>query len=239
MAETVADSEGAEELVEGGRAALGIAEGCLSLAGAAVLRIPAWRFGAAEALIAKAGRRSAKLGLEAPRLAAVGTSVRTWTEAGPGGVPRRRHESRVTIAVFGSAPKVGGFRFLARVEHTVAGNVVTRAPFGIEAGVDLSAYRTAAPDCAHCNAARRRKDTFVLKNGLYKVTFPVKAYRGFLDRPIERLGLVPDVSIRQNARDLAVGRDTVLQAARQHLSIPKTLSSVLISWRMAAKKGKS
>ena len=87
--------------------------------------------------------------------------------------------------------------------------------------------------------ASSRKHTFVLKNGLYKVTFPVKAYRGFLDRPIERLGLVPDVSIRQNARDLAVGRDTVLQAARQHLSIPKTLSSVLISWRMAAKKGKS
>ncbi|MHB8898425.1 MAG: hypothetical protein ACYC6Y_06735 [Thermoguttaceae bacterium] len=46
---------------------------------------------------------------------------------------------------------------------------------------------------------------------------PVKAYTGFLDRPIERLGLTPDVSIRQNANDLSQGRDTVLEAARRDL----------------------
>ncbi|HUT91959.1 MAG TPA: S41 family peptidase [Thermoguttaceae bacterium] len=65
--------------------------------------------------------------------------------------------------------------------------------------------------------ASSRKRTYTLENGFYGVTFPVKAYRGYLDRPIERRGLEPDVPLRQNARDLAAGRDTVLEAARQHL----------------------
>ena len=65
--------------------------------------------------------------------------------------------------------------------------------------------------------ASSRKRTYTLKNGLYRVTFPVKAYRGFLDRPIERRGLEPDVPLRQNAHDSAAGRDTVLEAAKQHL----------------------
>ncbi|MDY7009729.1 MAG: S41 family peptidase [Planctomycetota bacterium] len=65
--------------------------------------------------------------------------------------------------------------------------------------------------------ASSRKRTYTLKNGLYKVTFPVKAYRGFLDRLIERRGLEPDVKVRQSAQDLAAGRDTVLEAARKYL----------------------
>jgi len=44
-----------------------------------------------------------------------------------------------------------------------------------------------------------------------------QAYRGFLDRPIERRGLEPDVPLRQRSADLAAGRDTVLEAARRHL----------------------
>ena len=65
--------------------------------------------------------------------------------------------------------------------------------------------------------ASSRKKTYALKNGLYTVTFPVKAYTGFLDRPIERRGLEPDVPLRQNARDLAAGRDTVLEAAKRYI----------------------
>ncbi len=61
------------------------------------------------------------------------------------------------------------------------------------------------------------KETYLLKNGLYRVQFPVKAYTGFLDRPIERRGLEPDVPLRQTAADLAEGRDTVLEAARKDL----------------------
>ena len=53
-------------------------------------------------------------------------------------------------------------------------------------------------------------------NGLYKVVVPIKAYTGSLDRPIERRGLEPDVPVRCTAADLAAGKDTVLDAARQY-----------------------
>ena len=65
--------------------------------------------------------------------------------------------------------------------------------------------------------ASSRKTIYTLSNSLFKVRYPVKAYRGSLDRPIERRGLEPDVPLRQNAKDLAAGRDTVLQTARRHL----------------------
>jgi len=65
--------------------------------------------------------------------------------------------------------------------------------------------------------ASSRKRTYTLKNGFYSVRFPVKAYRGYLDRPIERRGLEPDVPLMPNAQDLAAGRDTVLQAAKRYV----------------------
>ena len=70
------------------------------------------------------------------------------------------------------------------------------------------------PDTA---GASSRKKTYTLKNGLHCVTFPVKAYTGFLDRPIERRGLGPDVPLHRDARDLTAGRDTVLEAAKRYL----------------------
>jgi carboxyl-terminal processing protease len=65
--------------------------------------------------------------------------------------------------------------------------------------------------------ASSRKAVYALTNGLFKAQYPVKAYKGYLQRPIERRGLEPDVPIRQNARDLAAGRDAVLQAAKRYL----------------------
>jgi C-terminal processing protease CtpA/Prc len=58
-----------------------------------------------------------------------------------------------------------------------------------------------------------RKTTYTLTDGLYRVVVPVKAYAGFLDRPIERRGLEPDVEVRCTASDLSRGRDTVAEAA--------------------------
>ena len=65
--------------------------------------------------------------------------------------------------------------------------------------------------------ASARKTVYELKNGLYKVQFPVKLYKGSLYRPIEYLGLIPDVPLMPNAKDLAEGRDTVLEAAKKYL----------------------
>lgn len=65
--------------------------------------------------------------------------------------------------------------------------------------------------------ASSRKAAYTLTNGLYKVEVPVKAYTGFLDRPIERRGLEPDVEVRCSAVDIANGRDTVAEAATEWL----------------------
>jgi len=46
--------------------------------------------------------------------------------------------------------------------------------------------------CDHNTGIPVYPKTYTLKNGLYKVRYPVKAYRGHLDRPIERIGLQPD-----------------------------------------------
>ena len=65
--------------------------------------------------------------------------------------------------------------------------------------------------------ASSAKDIYMLKNGLYKVKYSTRPRTGFHDRPIESQGLEPDVEIKQTAEDLTQGRDTVLEAAREHL----------------------
>jgi C-terminal processing protease CtpA/Prc len=71
--------------------------------------------------------------------------------------------------------------------------------------------------------ASSRKEEYTLSNGLYKVVVPVKAYTGFLDRPIELRGLEPDVPVRYSADDLAQGKDTVLLAAKKYLTESATI----------------
>jgi carboxyl-terminal processing protease len=74
--------------------------------------------------------------------------------------------------------------------------------------------RTFGETTAGTSSAKR---TYTLTNGYYSVTFPIRPYKGFLDRAIERRGLEPDVPLRQKASDLAAGRDTVLEAAKSYL----------------------
>ena len=63
-----------------------------------------------------------------------------------------------------------------------------------------------------------RKEIYTLSNRLFRVVVPVKPYTGYLDRPIERRGIEPDVAVGYRASDLAEGRDTVVEAAAEWLS---------------------
>ena len=65
--------------------------------------------------------------------------------------------------------------------------------------------------------ASSAKDTYLLKNGLYRIKYSTRPRTGFLNRTIERQGLEPDEEVKQTAQDLAQRRDTVLEAAREHL----------------------
>jgi C-terminal processing protease CtpA/Prc len=66
--------------------------------------------------------------------------------------------------------------------------------------------------------ASSRKNTIDILGGAYRVTYSVKAYRGFLDRPIERLGIEPDIIVQHKAESIATGKDEVLAMARGYLS---------------------
>lgn len=67
------------------------------------------------------------------------------------------------------------------------------------------------------SGASSRKETYTLSNGMFQVIVPVKAYTGFLDRPIERRGLEPDVPVRLKASDLGNETDTVLKTAEEYV----------------------
>lgn len=87
--------------------------------------------------------------------------------------------------------------------------------------------------------ASSRKLTHALANGLFNVRYSAKAYTGSLDRWIERRGLEPDVPLRQKAEDLAQGRDTVLEAARQYLLAAHRTGSGAVSGSDSVPLGKT
>lgn len=73
-----------------------------------------------------------------------------------------------TIKVFNvmltaETPKIDGWTFLARIDHSQeVGNIIRAVP---NTGVEVPAtYRTAKPHCDHCKVLRYRRDTFVLHN---------------------------------------------------------------------------
>ena len=58
---------------------------------------------------------------------------------------------------------IEGFTFVAKLDHSnETGTIVRALP---NTGVEIpTQYRTAKPDCNHCNHNRRRRDTYVLRN---------------------------------------------------------------------------
>ena len=111
-----------------------------------------------QATLEKVNKRAVKLGCEPVRLAVLGErqSMRTREDGS------LRIIVRSVVALFGLAPKVAGYTFVARVEHTPAGNILARCPVGA-ADVDLTKFNDVAPVCEHCNMSRARKDTFVVR----------------------------------------------------------------------------
>jgi hypothetical protein len=71
-----------------------------------------------------------------------------------------------TVEIDGSAPKLNGWRFIAKLELLDAGNIVRALPHETVP----EKYRDADPWCDHCNLNRRRKDTYIVAHdsGEYK-----------------------------------------------------------------------
>ena len=63
------------------------------------------------------------------------------------------------VTIEGEAPKYNGWKFVASLEHTPAGNIVRTVP---DLEIDTVKYREVENYCEHCNSRRQRKQTFIL-----------------------------------------------------------------------------
>lgn len=72
------------------------------------------------------------------------------------------------VEVRGQSPRINGWQFVATIEHVTHEdgawlNLVRAVPNTITEG-ELVAYRSAAPDCQHCDRERLRNNTYVLRS---------------------------------------------------------------------------
>jgi hypothetical protein len=68
----------------------------------------------------------------------------------------------ITFRIEGAAPKLAGWEFVASLSHEQEGGVFISAVPGESIPVE---FRNVRPGrCDHCNAVRRRRDTFVVRN---------------------------------------------------------------------------
>jgi hypothetical protein len=66
---------------------------------------------------------------------------------------------RITV---GGMPRVNGFKFVGKLVHTEAGNIISLAP-GAQDEETPEAWRTVKPTCDHCKTSRRRSETFIIR----------------------------------------------------------------------------
>lgn len=70
-------------------------------------------------------------------------------------------QARYVVVEADGLAVVNGWEFVASVEHTEKGNIFSSALHDVEIP---KRYRNSAPFCEHCNSARRRKNTFIVRN---------------------------------------------------------------------------
>jgi len=73
-------------------------------------------------------------------------------------VPVKRYK----IELVGDPPRVEGYEFIAKVEHTHEGNILNYAPNASDKKLPVE-YRTASQKCDVCHTNRERTNTFILK----------------------------------------------------------------------------
>lgn len=142
-------------------------------------KIPEENFSKFEAKIAKLNRRAIKLGVPVIDYTTVDV-VEDWVRNTKTGTtnpvnPEREYGEDYVLfprlfkatTVIGLTPKLAGWSFIGTLDHVSEAGVILRAVPGEELP---KAYREAQPVCDHCQAARRRKETFIVRNdeGTYK-----------------------------------------------------------------------
>jgi len=110
--------------------------------------------------IDKLAKRAEKLGLQGPEVEECGSEVVKIAND----IGFDNYVEMVTINIdFGEEIIIKGWQFLCAIEHLPQGNIVKGY-----ANVDTK-WRTAEPNCEHCNTNRQRNNTYVLVNEKGKV----------------------------------------------------------------------
>lgn len=134
--------------------------------------IPQDRFEEFSAMFAKLNRKAAKLGSQPVGFEVLEQNVpveRSVTYILPteGGAAIERTKKVTVLAArirfWGEAPKLAGWKLVARVEG-IENEVMVHAVPGYEGKVDVRFRTLGATVCEHCKAARMRKDTYVVEH---------------------------------------------------------------------------
>lgn len=128
--------------------------------------IPDWKFVDFSAAIAKLNRKAVKLGVE-PIIVETIASVDVKKTRAPEERATRGKTYMVpstVIAIFGKAPQVEGFEFIARIEHLSDGeSTLFHTVPGTDTKIDERFRTLKSGTCEHCKTFRFRKDVFVVK----------------------------------------------------------------------------
>ena len=77
----------------------------------------------------------------------------------------QENEKRVDfkeVVVIGMRPQIAGWEFIGTIEHFESGNLVRTVP-NFDGG--LEKYHTGSQFCDHCKTNRKRKNTYIVRNG--------------------------------------------------------------------------
>jgi len=69
---------------------------------------------------------------------------------------------KYTLSIKGDPPKIEGYKFIARLEHTPEGNFIYKSPLASDVNLP-SDFKTVSQRCDVCHTNRDRNDTFVVQ----------------------------------------------------------------------------
>jgi len=73
------------------------------------------------------------------------------------------YKKRYTVKINGKSPQIDGYEFIAKIEHTDAGNLINISPNSSIKDLPTE-YRNADAKCDVCNSKRERLNTFIIKD---------------------------------------------------------------------------
>lgn len=123
-------------------------------------QIPDYRFQQLEDQCVRLNRRAEKLGVDPVSYNIIWEGYKEVSRPSTVAYPTVKEKIYFyEVEVVGQAPKLEGWDFVAKIEHELEGNFV------LAFGRDVpEIYRTASPECNHCNQDRNRSVTYVLQN---------------------------------------------------------------------------